>query len=391
MFLLLFSEFLHINTPFGVLSLYMLLLLPLSICLFILSKRISFDKMSIAAYLYGILLASYIVIGMFIYARITLGIQFISIFISLVVVLNIGRFSNPLVIGNLLSIVLAICALFAISQFIYRILGFSGPLNIFENLVNYQIISNISQGIEVVYGRSTGIFTNPNVLGFFGGICFWVMVYLKRNLNAYVYKLGIIAALICLILSMSRGSMVAFIASILFYVMFNSGDFLKIKIKTLTTSSLYLFGLIIFLYFFSDYILDENVFRLLEVLYLFDGDLAGSENLYSRVLSWREIVDATYTMPFGTIIPPQLLIPFSPDNQFIYFYARGGLFLLSSIVLIFAMISYFTILSNDKNRFIMLAVIVFIIFNSLTAEVMNYEVFMLFWLILGLSLQMCRR
>lgn len=39
----------------------------------------------------------------------------------------------------------------------------------------------------------------------------------------------------------------------------------------------------------------------------------------------------------------------------------------------------------------MLAVIVFIIFNSLTAEVMNYEVFMLFWLILGLSLQMCRR
>jgi O-antigen ligase len=130
--------------------------------------------------------------------------------------------------------------------------------------------------------------------------------------------------------------------------------------------------------FSSDYYL-ERAFEI--------GDVAnqgaqGSGNLSGRLDAWVTLIDYVVLNPFGTIVPPQLVLDDSPDSQFIYFLTQGGLLLLVPFFIL--LLSIFLIAIRSRSNYF-IAACIFLLISCLTFVSFNSFVMSLFWLIVGMS------
>ena len=380
-FLLLFSEVFYIKTGFGPVSFFLLLIIPLALTFLFSVGKICFSRLAVVAYLFALVLSFYTFFGILVHGRPTLGIQFLSISLSIFLFINIGYFANRKLIAKLVVAVIAVTLLFAVSQFVFYTIQYGGPFSAFEKISYFVAQSQVDHGVEVLYGRSTGIFTSPNVLGFFGGICFWLIIFLKDEYSVFQYKFGLIASLACLIFSISRGSVAGFIISwFLFFILSAK----KINFKKIS----YGFYLIIVLggifYIAYDVFSEDQKERFAELFDVFSGKFEKSENAIGRIDAWVGIAHQMQEMPWGTLLPPQLVINYSPDNQFVYYFAQGGFFLLLIVIIFYLILIFVGMKNKNKDSKILSSIVLFSVVNSLSIVVMNSFVFMLFWMFLGI-------
>lgn len=220
-----------------------------------------------------------------------------------------------------------------------------------------------------VLGRAVGLYGNPNELGFVAGLLFFVMVYLGVRIGV-AFSLSVVL----IFLSASRGSLVAFILALSFFVMINPRNSNKLVMVLFTLVFLAVLGQSLeFLNF------ETNLARFFEVLSILD-----SRNFQGRVDYWESVVSLESPV-LGTWIPPQLYFGHAIDNAYLYIFAQGGILGLLVFSLFFLFLVVFCFKEFDKNRkAISLSLLIFVSVNSITMlGLLGAGVGGIFWLYLG--------
>jgi O-antigen ligase len=126
--------------------------------------------------------------------------------------------------------------------------------NIITMLGSFDIIQISRISLDIKYGRTTGALAEPNqyasFIVFYVLICINIYSYLRPIVAKYFVVLIILIGLYCLLLTGSRGGILALMTGITCLFFFNKN---KITLKTLAQflSSSFVFGTIIIILFFS--------------------------------------------------------------------------------------------------------------------------------------------
>lgn len=384
--LLLLSDLLYVRSGSSAVGLFFLLCAPIYFSWVIFSRRFVVNRLAVIAYLFFGLMAIYSVIGTLVYMRPTILAQLVSLVLAPLVFIQLGYFCDRASTARVLGGFVALAAFFSVAQYFYSTHGIAGPFSVFA------VISELIQEsqkvflADLIYSRPSGIFSNPNILGLFGGLSFWLIMYFRNEFSPWKYQIVLSLVVFCVFISMSRGSLLGLVFSVLLYFVFGLRNLGKHIVGRATFSGAV--GWIIILSFMGWYFIGnmeaEQAGRFLEISSVLQGDVKGAENLDGRLQAWDIIFDRLSDFPFGTIAPPQLIIEQSPDNQLVYYFAQGGYVMLIFVILFFLGLVGHAAPRRSREGLILFCTIVFVIINSMTMLVMNSFVFMLFWMMVGL-------
>jgi len=280
-------------------------------------------------------------------------------------------------------------SLFAFIQFINR----SGVLELpfFEFLADWDQSSQITYSEEyVLSGRSVGTYINPNVLGFWAALTSWAALLFLRGLGRVV---GFSLCLCTLALTESRGSIVAWLASVLIAVLVTSIPWAgnlrnpnaKSKATHFATMCLSVCGVVLFIIILGVCILCINGDRVHNGVLVLSEGASADQNFAGRVAAWQKSFEFYSQYPFGTFGSPEFLLENYIDNNFVRMLLQGGpLYLLSFILLLSGGGRG---LGSTKTADYFLGISSLIIgVNSMTALPLSSPPIELYWLVLGYSL-----
>ena len=378
-----FSEILFFNSNFGPVSYILAFSLPLFFLTLFLYKTFIISRFLFPVYVYILLLLIYSILGAIYFGQIGLLAQIHSFFIMPLIFIHLGFFIDKRVAINIVVFLVLICLFFALSQFFYYTYNTKGPFNIFIILSDFSLANQLAILPNATYGRATGIFVNPNTLGFFGGLTYWLISYIQKDKISWKAYIGIFSSLLCVFLSFSRTSLIGLFFSITLVYALNFVMH-SYKIKSLVKHTILVSVLIFSLYFLAFYINDYQFQRFKEISSVASSGVEQSANLSGRLNAWSTIFDYTKNNPLGTIVPPQLVIQESPDNQFIYFFAQGGYLLLIATLMIYIYLIYQALRYGRSYHFAFLGGCIFVLISSVTLVALNIFVISLFWLMIGM-------
>lgn len=381
-FITILSEILYFN--FGGANISIIFLLSPIALVYIFYKNYYFlnNRFFILIYLYMCVVLVYTILGLLFFLNISILYQ-IYIYIILPIIFLAMIKVDKILLMYFLFFLMLLTTLFSFSQFFYFSLGLNGPASVFSIITTY-IQNNQLNFInsELIYGRSTGIFINPNELGFFSGLVFWLAFSIRENSKFLNFLIVVLLCIINIGLSFSRTAIVALMVSLLFIFILKFYNN-KIKISYLYFVPFVFVFVFLFLSLFAGFVTESQLSRLLEIN-IFQSDLNQSNNLIQRFEAWSHIVEFISINPLGTIIPPGLVIEHTADNQFIYAYAQGGIVLLIFVILLYFNFIKISFISNRSYSYI--GAFIFLLFYSFTMPVLNSFICSIFWLILANSL-----
>lgn len=337
----------------------------------------------IATYLFVAVLSIYVVM-----ACIIDGLKNLILFVPYaflpLVFLTFGKEINRALVCKTMLFVLAANFIVAIMYNAYYSLGYSGPFGIFSNISNFLNETASEKGGLVIYGRPSGFFENPNAFGFFSASAFFFFLIQRANANM-TNRAGLALAILCVLLSTSRGSIIAvtagLLAMLLSRVLYGRGGSI-LNGRNLFISIMLLSPAIYWL---------ENVFgldRIGEIAKI--GSTSGPENLLLRQSYWSDVLSYVSGNPFGTIAPPQLVLGVPTDNQYIDFLAWGGVILLS-VFIIYILFMLFLLWVRAKYASpASLGLFVCMVINCISIAVLNGPGAFVFWLGLGFGINNVR-
>lgn len=385
--LLLLSDILYSRSTFGFASWFTLALPAVAFIYFPLSRRLPLNTRLLYSYGLILTLSVYAFLGAMLFSRPTLAAQSLVSLLGPVLLIRIGFSSNRNYLISALGAFIIATTIFALGQFLYGGFNLEGPFSLFRKFSEFMYEIQRDFLVDVIYLRPAGLFANPNTLGFFGGIGFWSLLGYGVRAHRPWGRLLLASAIACLLLSLSRGSLVAFGASISVYFLLN-GFFGNPKgTKSIISGIGFVFFCASVIYLIAEFAPDKFE-RVAELSVFIEGDLSGSTNLTDRFNAWGAILHISDRYPFGTILPPQLVIAQSPDNQFIYYLAQGGLLLMVAVTLLFCGILVANRHESTPDRSLFFCAGIFVAVNAMTMVVMNSFIFMLFWILVGC---VCRR
>lgn len=231
----------------------------------------------------------------------------------------------------------------------------------------------------IIVGRSTGLFVSANELGFWSVMSFWAI----RELTVgRVRWWGMCVSVTTLVLSNSRGSLVAFAAGALFIGIRSAlrnplGQIPKPLEGRLAIPSPRWLVPIIGATATVALLPNSYLVRYSKLVRVVVGGVAKDENLEGRTTAWRGALDYLGQHPYGTLVPPQTIVALPPDNQWVYFLLQGGPLLLGAgLWLVSCTIAL-------ARRPFFLGAGIAILINGLTAPVMQMAAMSMFWLGLG--------
>jgi hypothetical protein len=200
----------------------------------------------------------------------------------------------------------------------------------------------------VLYGRSAGLFVNPNALGLWSVLAFWAGAMLTKG---RVRLLTIVATLTSLLLSQSRGALAALVGTVLLWAALNIGVVLKHQRLGRWALLRALSLPIIAITFVSAIaavveraaehvdIVSAMSARFTSGLATIHSGAAADDNLQARVEVWARAGEFLRDHPAGTFGPPQVIFEHSIDNEYVRTMLQGGLpfglvFILTLVTLI---------------------------------------------------------
>jgi hypothetical protein len=194
----------------------------------------------------------------------------------------------------------------------------------------------------IVLARATGFYLNPNALGVWTILAFWISFFL---LEGGQRRIGCVASLATLLLCQSRGSLFGFL--------FSAGICAAIHLvrhadrqQRRKGTLLLAVGIAVAGFLFIPGVADSTLAHLKSVPYLGDGIeryISGAKvasqgasadvSFQSRTELWRLSLDYLAAHPFGTLGSPQILLDLPQDNQFVQVTVQGSFYFLGALLL----------------------------------------------------------
>lgn len=248
-------------------------------------------------------------------------------------------------------------------------------------------------GIYLV-GRSSGLFVNPNELGFWAVIAFWGGILLFSGSRRVV---AVTAALCTLFLSQSRGSLVALIGSVAIWSFYQAAitatdrrSSRRRGLADVAPAVSLSIGLLLILVVLSSSWTDVPVLavmhqRLQSALAIISRGVSQDNNFATRLDVWSQVPRFMANYPLGTFGPPQVLFIAPIDNDYVRLLLQGGVpYLLACSGTLLYIISLIRS-PRPEARFVAIATCALAI-NAITALPLTYSSVAVIWTFLGYTL-----
>lgn len=233
----------------------------------------------------------------------------------------------------------------------------------------------LSYGIDPSYGRATGLFINPNQLGFFAGAILFSILSIKSNIENRDLAAIFMMAVVLMLLSGSRGSMFAFAVAVLVYILVSRS--FRILPALAGTALLVFVG---YLY------VGANAAGSLEVFMdrLLYGSTDQNDSMVGRLTFWSSVFQNVNLLT-GTLIPPEMYLQHAIDSFYVRTLAQGGVLgLLSALILFLSQFVGANRLAPAKARGAFLALLTFVMVNSFSMLGLLDLQAVFVWIIMGL-------
>jgi O-antigen ligase len=232
-----------------------------------------------------------------------------------------------------------------------------------------------------VQARSTGLYLNPNELGFWAALATVLAWTLMRGKARY---LGVVLAIATLVLSESRGSIIALVAATAV------GSVLAWRRGTLGWHSVRTVGLavglivLIVVAVFELRPSEPGATRLTAIFGVLTQGAQADSSLSGRIDFWQAVLDFLDTRPFGSLGPPELAIGSAIDNDWFRALARGSVPYLGAMALV--VLTPLTVRRGPRREALWLATVVVVV--AATSQIpFDYPPIVLFWLLMGTGIQ----
>ncbi|MBV9081934.1 MAG: hypothetical protein JOZ62_04605 [Acidobacteriaceae bacterium] len=262
-----------------------------------------------------------------------------------------------------------------------------------EFLLHWNVASEDTLGqYSALTWRCVGTFVSPNELGFWSVLAFWLSALLP--LRGILRFTAIIAALMTLVLSQSRGSLFALFGTIAVWVAYLalSRDRSLARARDITYFSVicgflalaWTAGLLsdIHITVASEFSFIERFQSGLQVLTQGAG---ADRNAEARVEAWRRALAFYYVHPLGTWASPGLLFRHYIDNDYVRTFVQGTPVYLTAVLL--ALYGGFRriVRSGIASRITALFSVAIAI-DALSAHPFMYPAIGVYWLSMGYDL-----
>lgn len=278
----------------------------------------------------------------------------------------------------------ALLAIAAVAQASYSVVeqvlaGHLLPAGPWYALFRWDIATQLAYGRAVVVGRSSGFYSNPNILGAWAGIALLIGLFVAGRR----YRYGIVAAaLAALVLSQSRGAILGLAASLvgLLILALREADIPRLRV-------LRAYGTIAAAVFVGWVLLTaagaptgDLVARLAQGV----GVLLGGPdaNWAGRIRFWQSGLALLASHPLGTYGPPEVLLGTAVDSEWVRTLLQGGLLLFFSLGLALVGGALITGPESPERR-VLRVTSLFIAVAGIAQIPLEYPPAVLYWALVG--------
>ncbi len=274
-----------------------------------------------------------------------------------------------------LAVAIGLQFLYALAQAVW--LG-GGPLaDVLTPLIEWDMAVT---GDDIVLGRSRGLYTNPNVLGFWAAMATMLALTL---VSPAVRPIAFVLAMATLVLSQSRGATAALlvvgaVGAVGTLVM---GKISRSQLRALAWVSLLL---VILAPVVITVLPTQSFDRFGALADVVSQGADADQNLAGRVDFWVAATDLSRQYPLGTWGPAELTLDTAIDSDWFSAFARG------SIVLVFAQLLLLLApvgVGSYPGRYALWLIAMVIAIAGITQTPMAYPPVFLYWVLLGSGLQ----
>lgn len=304
--------------------------------------------------IFGFYMSLISILGIYLSGNPFHAVQVSVYFVTPVLFFLLGYNSSPNHVRRILILILSIVFIFTVMERLEFWLGFNiFSLTDFSTQIKSAAIADSS---DPSFGRATGIFINPNQLGFFAGcIMFSIFTLSPRQFRGRLLLL--LSTAIIIFLSGSRGSIFAFLLASMIYIFLARSAWVSIGILV---TGLLLYVIYFYLSSYGSFSIDAFMYRL-----LFDSGIEG-HSMSGRSLYWSNVLDRVNIF-IGTLEPPELVLGHAIDSYYMRLVAQAGIvgLLLGLFLFIFQYIEY-NYLPLDYSRAEFSGLLVFVAINSIS-------------------------
>jgi len=235
---------------------------------------------------------------------------------------------------------------------------------------------------EFVQARGSGLYFNPNELGLWAGMA---IILAWTLLSSSLRPAGVILAALTLVLSQSRGALVALVAALAagaLYTVARDRVSLSWAFRTVVV-----FAIAVLLALVVAFMIDPSGAVLERFGALFDVWARGptaDPNLAGRIDLWSAVWALNLSYPWGTLGPPGLLLGTSIDSEWFQALAQGSVLYVGSLVLL--VVGALSI-GPFRERSALRLITVLVVVAGLTQTPFSYPAIVLFWVLVGAGLQ----
>jgi len=232
--------------------------------------------------------------------------------------------------------------------------------------------------LTFVQGRSSGLYFNPNVLGFWAGLA----VILSWSMLSPRYRwVGVALGVLTLLLSQSRGAAAALLAALVCGAVlsiagggFFSGRIFKgIFVFALAiTAALSIAALIVPAGLLGD--------RFGALFSVWSEGPRADPNLAARLDLWEAVTALNAVYPWGTLGPPEYVLGNAVDNAWFRAFSQGSILYVATLAML--LVAGFFI-SPYRHGFALRLVTILIAVAGFTQTPFAYPAIVLFWVLLG--------
>jgi len=264
------------------------------------------------------------------------------------------------------------------------------PSSLGRFLLEWNVASENTLGeYSFLTWRCVGTFVSPNELGFWSVMAFWISARLIHGIAGII---GIIAALITLVLSQSRGSMFALIGTILLwigYLIFSRDPRLRGVRDATLVSAVFVILVAAWLGVILSQLSNVSVAGEFSFIERFQNGLrvmvegpGADSNAEARLAAWRSALHFYYDHPLGTLATPRLVLGHYIDNDYVRTFVQGSpLYLLTVLLALFGGFRQITGRGSAARTTALFAGAIAI--NGMSAYPLLYPCIGLYWLNMG--------
>jgi hypothetical protein len=232
-----------------------------------------------------------------------------------------------------------------------------------------------------VQARSTGLYLNPNELGFWAALATVLSWTLMRGWARY---LGVVLAIATLILAESRGSIAALVAAVAvgLVLAWRRGGLGWHTVRAIAVVAGLL--LVVVVVAFELRPSEPGAARLLALVDVLVQGPEADPNLRGRIDFWRSVLDFLDAQPFGSLGSPELAVGTAIDNDWFRALARGSVPYFGAMLLV--ILTPITIRRGARREALWLSTVVIAV-SAVSQIPFDYPAIVLFWVLLGGGIQ----